>query len=136
MFETFEHTADVGLRVVAATLSELFAEAARGLTAQIVDNPEAIQLTETVTVTKRADQVDYLLFDWLSELIYLYECRQMLFGQFEIVLSGDQLTATARGEPVDRARHRLAHDVKAITYHQFQVRPIAEGYEAQFIIDL
>ena len=34
MYEVFEHTADIGLRITAPDLAGLFAEAARGTTAK------------------------------------------------------------------------------------------------------
>ena len=44
MFEHFDHTADLGLRVRAGTLEELLAEAGRGLLAMIVANPASVRL--------------------------------------------------------------------------------------------
>lgn len=40
-FESFEHTADLGLHVRAANVNDLFAEAGRGLFSVIVENPDA-----------------------------------------------------------------------------------------------
>lgn len=136
MFETFDHTADLGLRIAAATREELFSEAARGLTAQIVENSEAIEPRETVVIEKSGDAVDYLLFDWLDELLYQYECKQLLFREFRIELSDHSLRAECLGEPVDPSRHRLAHEVKAITYHDFIVEPTPDGWRAEFIVDI
>ena len=136
MFETFEHTADVGLRVTAPTLEELFAESARALTAQIVDNPEEIRAVEAVAVQKTADATDYLLFDWLSELIYLYECRRLIGARFDITLSDGRLDAVVHGETVDPERHSLSHDVKAVTYHEFKIEQTETGYQARIILDI
>ncbi len=41
MYEIFEHTADLGIRVCAGSLDELFADAARGLFAVMVANVDA-----------------------------------------------------------------------------------------------
>jgi SHS2 domain-containing protein len=136
MFETFDHTADLGLRVEAASREELFAEAARGLTAQIVENPEKISPRDEITIAKPGTEIDYLLFDWLDELIYQYEVRNRVFAEFDVRLDDTGLTATLRGETVDRGKHALSHEVKAITYHGFMVEPTDRGWRAEMILDI
>jgi protein archease len=136
MYETFDHTADLGLRIEAPTLEELYVEAARGITAQIVENVTEISTQETVSIAKQGTETDYLLFDWLDELIYQYEVRNRVFAVFEIELTDAGLTATVKGEPVDRKKHVLSHEVKAVTYHGFVVEETANGWRAEFILDI
>lgn len=136
MFETFDHTADIGLRVTAATLEELFAEAARGLMSLLVENPADVQPQVTETIRLAGTAVDYLLFDWLNELLFRFEGRGLLFCDFALRLDPDGLQATVRGEPYDGSRHRLAHEVKAITYHDFTVRETDDGWQAEMILDI
>jgi Uncharacterized conserved protein len=45
--EVFEHTADLGIRVTADTLEELFAEAAAGLLEVLTEDPTAVAARET-----------------------------------------------------------------------------------------
>ena len=51
MYETFEHTADLGLRIRADDLNTLFAEAGRALFSVIVENPEEIRTVEEMPFT-------------------------------------------------------------------------------------
>ncbi len=97
MYEHFDHTADLGLRVQAATLEELLAEAARGLLAMHVANPAAIRPTQSKTIELAADDPPYLLFDWLSELLYTFESEKLLLCEFDIQLS--QREGEASAEP-------------------------------------
>lgn len=136
MFETFDHTADLGLRIEAETLEELFVEAAQGITAQIVENVAEISPTNELTIEKQGTEIDYLLFDWLDELIYQYDVHNRIFAKFEINLTDDGFTATLRGEPVDRDKHVLSHEVKAVTYHGFSVEETESGWRAEFIVDI
>jgi SHS2 domain-containing protein len=136
MFETFDHTADIGLRVSAATLEELFADAARGLMSLLVENVGDVRPTLTETIQLVGTQTDYLLFDWLNELLFRFETRQLLCCEFTVRLSEQGLEATIRGEPCDRSRHRLAHEVKAITYHGLSVEPTERGWQAELILDI
>jgi hypothetical protein len=67
MYETFGHTADVGLRIRAADLNSLFADAAPAMSSVIVTNPESIRSERFVL---EADETDALLRRWLAELLY------------------------------------------------------------------
>ena len=124
MYETFEHTADLGLLVEAADLDSLFAEAGRGLLSILIENPDAVLPTCEVTIEVPGTERDYLLFDWLNELLYRYETEHLLFAQFDVSVGANGLTAMARGEPLDVQRHEPTHEVKAITYHEFVVSMI------------
>ena len=136
MYELFEHTADLGLRVHAATLEELLAEAARGLLAMLVANPEAVRPVQTKTIALAAEDPPYLLFDWLNELLYAFETDKLLLSEFDLHVAGKQLTATCRGERMDPAHHQMDHEVKAITYHGLRVEHKTHGWEAEVIVDI
>lgn len=136
MFELFEHTADLGLRVQASTLDELFIDAAQGLLAMLVANSADVRLVETKTVVLAADDVPYLLFDWLTELLYAFETEKLLFSQFELKVECNTLTASCSGEQMDEGRHRMEHEVKAITYHGLRVEQIESGWHAEIIVDI
>ena len=66
MYETFEHTADLGLRVRAATEEVLFADAARGLFSMIVPELASVKPTQSREFQISGRERDYLLFDWLN----------------------------------------------------------------------
>src|SRR4051812_1800632 len=96
MFELFEHTADLGLRVRAASLEELLIEAARGLLAMLVANPEVVRPLQTKSISVAADEPGFLLFDWLNELLFAFESEKLLFVQFELKLEDRNLQAICR----------------------------------------
>ena len=136
MYEHFEHTADLGLRVRATDLPALFADAGRGLFAMFVDNPNEIRTVEAVQFDISGTDRDYLLFDWLNELLYTFESRHLLLGDFDVRFTDQGLSATARGELLDPDRHQLGHEVKAITYHQLHISQTPDGWEAEVIVDI
>jgi SHS2 domain-containing protein len=137
MFEHFDHTADLGLRVRAVSLEELLAEAGRGLLAMIVANPASVELVQTRTIELPVGEASYLLFDWLTELLYAFESDKLLLREFDVQIAGGQLTATCRGEPMDKSRHEMDHEVKAITYHHLRVEQLADGtWFAEVIVDI
>jgi len=136
MYRFVAHTADLGLRVTAPSLEELFADAAAGLTAVIVADPSRIRPRETEAFAVSGADPSWLLVDWLAEVLAAFELRRMLFAEFAVTVGRDGLRAVARGERHDPARHALVHEVKAVTQHGLDVRRTATGWEATVILDV
>ena len=136
MYEIFEHTADLGLRVRGSSLEQLFADAATALFSVLVANLDAVRRVQEKTYTIDGHEHDYLLFDWLTELLYTFETQHLLLADFEVCLDVQGLQATCRGEPIDRQRHELDHEIKAITYHALKVEQTADGWLAELIVDI
>jgi len=136
MHETFDHTADLGLRIRSADLNALFAEAAQALFEIIVEDLTTIEPKRRVDIALSGREPDYLMFDWLKELLYYFDSEHLLLGKFEVKISEEGLTGSAWGEPLDRTRHHLEHEVKAITYHGLFVEQNEEGWLAEFIVDI
>jgi SHS2 domain-containing protein len=135
VYELFEHTADLGLRVRAVDLDRLFEEAGLGLFSMIVEPlPATVEHEAELRVAGR--RRDWLLFDWLSELLHLFESERLLCGAVSARVGASGVEATVGGERVDPARHRLQHEVKAITYHGLKVEPTADGWLAEVIVDI
>jgi SHS2 domain-containing protein len=136
MREFFEHTADLGLRIRAANLDALFAEAGECLFTAIVEDLATVRLEAVQTIEIAGTEREYLLFDWLRELLYRFDADHMVYSHFEVRVRDDGLTATVRGERLDPARHVLSHEVKAITYHDLRVERTADGWLAEVIVDI
>jgi SHS2 domain-containing protein len=136
--ETFEHTADLGLRVVGKDLPDLFESAAEGLYDVIVANREEVRDSESESVDLAAETLPDLLLAWLNELIFRTETQHRLYRRFHVQIDPSQphLEATIAGEPIDRDRHILDHEVKAATHHGLTVRPSDEGWLAEVILDI
>jgi SHS2 domain-containing protein len=131
-----DHTADLICRVEAPTLPSLFEEAALALTSLFVDDPGSVRPSEWLRFELAADDPAELLLDWLQALLVAFEVRHTLFAGFRVTLVPGRLRASAGGERVDPARHRLAHEVKAITYHGLALRETAEGWQAEVLVDV
>lgn len=136
MYETFDHTADLGLRIRAADLNTLFAEAAHALFAALVENPDAVAPSQRLDVSIGGSDREYLLFDWLKELLYRFEVEHLLLSRFEVQIGKDGLQGSVWGESFDPTRHELAHEVKAITYHGLRVEQTPDGWLAEVIVDI
>jgi SHS2 domain-containing protein len=136
MYETFEHTADLGLRIRGGDLDALFAEAARALFSVIVTNLDAVRPRQQIDFHIEGERIDDLLHDWLDELLFTFSTRHVLLSQFDVSVRDSVLTGIARGEPLDPARHEIDLEVKAITYHGLKVQPEGPGWLAEVIVDI
>ncbi len=136
--ELLEHTADVGLRIEAESLEELFREAGRAVLALSVDNPEAVRPDRLVRITIESEDVTSLFIDWLRELVFRISAERLLLCQFDLEIDpgGRRLEARCRGEQADWSRHQPGHELKAVTYHGLEVRRTEPGWFAQVIFDV
>ena len=137
MFETFDHTADLGLRVRAGDLNALFAEAGLALMSILVEDAASVRPTRRVEIDLPADEVEYLMFDWLRAILYHFEVDQMLVARCEVRVGPSAgLHAVLEGEAFDPSRHELSREVKAITYHDLRVEETEDGWLAEVIVDI
>ncbi len=136
MYETFEHTADLGLRIKANDLNSLFAEAARALFSVIVANLEEVQPVEEMLFAIKGHEAEDLLHDWLAELLFTFHVQRRLLVNFNVNIHSTGLTAVARGELTDPKRHEINLEIKAITWHGLKVVQQPDGWMAEVIVDI
>ncbi len=130
---------DLAFEATGDTPAELFQAAGLALFEGMADTGR-IQPRVRKEIRLRHAQIDQLLYDWLSELIYLKDAAGLLFVEFSVQLTQSEdwsLVATVRGEPIDPKRHALRADVKAVTYHQFEVvQTETGGWKARVVVDI
>jgi SHS2 domain-containing protein len=136
--ELFDHTADVGLRIHAETLDEVFRAAAGAMFDYVVVNRRDVLAADRSQIALDAETTDDLLVSWLNELIFRSETEHKLYTLFEVHVAADGLSLVAEiaGEPIDEARHILDHEVKAATHHGQSVKQVEGGWMAEVILDI
>lgn len=131
----FSHTADLGICGWGDTVEAAFAEAALGLMAAITSSNVAP--LQPVAISCQSSGLDLLLVAWLNAVIYEMASRQMLFGRFDIHITGNTLSATAWGEPVDRTKHEPICEPKGATLTELQVGRDACGiWTVRCVVDV
>ena len=135
-WEHYRHGADIGVRGIAETLAEAFAQAGLALTA-VITSLESVAAAAAVPIRCEAPDPELLLADWLNALIYAMATRHMLFSRFEVSLHGQALEAVAWGEPLDVVRHQPAVEVKGATYTDLRVERDPKGlWRVQAVVDV
>ena len=134
-FELREHTADVAVDARADTLSAVFAAVADGLAAASCDDVQPGG--ERFDVAVSAEGREALLFDYLDELIFQRDVREVLPVDNEAAVSteGDRwhCAASARGVPLESVD---AREVKAVTYSEMELAEDADGWHAYVVFDV
>lgn len=134
-FEVIEHTADIGIRAFGSTLQEAFENAALGMFSLMAEL-STVEERESLRVEVEGEDRESLLVEWLNELIYVLETKNLLLKRFKVEkLEETRLEAVAFGEPLDVQRHKLGEQIKATTYHMLKVTH-NQYWEAQVIFDV
>jgi SHS2 domain-containing protein len=135
-FEILNHTADIGIIVHGENLKTLFENAGEAFFRLITDLRKVKRRVER-RVNIGGESLDRLMVDWLSELLYLHDVENLLFKGFKVDSVGeDGLKAVVKGELFQEGVHVIKTEVKAVTYHQIEVRRENGRWKAQVILDL
>lgn len=133
-------TADVAFALWGESREELFRAAAEALVNEMVENPAAIHPRETVEFNLAQGALDLLLMDFLNELIYLKDARQLLLKVDKLEIGegpdGFSLKASCSGERIDPVRHHLLADVKAATLYRLKVVRVNGRWEGTVVLDI
>lgn len=141
-FRLRDHTADVAVEAGAPTLSGVFAAVGDGLTAAMCDDvPAPADDDVTVSFTVEAESREALLFDYLDQLIYERDVREVLPVDNEATVSSVsasdrdswRVEGRSRGVPLGRVD---AREVKAVTYSEMRLEEAADGWEAYVVFDV
>ena len=135
-FEVLDHTADIGLIVYGEDLQALFENAAEAFF-HLMTDLRKVRLRTERRIEIGKENLERLMVDWLTGLLYLHDVEHLLLKKFKVESVGeDGLTARVKGEPFQEGIHVMKTGVKAVTYHQIEVRETKEGWRARIIFDL
>lgn len=145
-YELRDHTADVAVEATAPTLSGLFEALAEGFTAASCDAVPADGERFEMRVT--AESREALLFDYLDQLVYERDVRDVLPVDHECVVDAPGVNdtadavpdsdawavrASARGVPLDRV---AAREIKAVTYSEMALEEREDGWYGYVVFDV
>lgn len=138
-FEYLPHPADARFIAHGTTLEETFEQAAYAMFGVIIQT-DALKPERSVDIELESEGLENLLYDYLSELLYLFEVEEIVFGRFRVYSIGKagsryMLKGSASGESLDTERHEFGTEVKAVTYHQLKIEKEDGEYSAHVIVD-
>ena len=133
-YTVLSHTADTGIEATAATFPELLGELATGMFA-LMGSPQPGVAERTVASVVESANIEELVVDALSELLYQSEVEDLFFCRFDVEADGPGVRITAAG--VDNATVELAGPpIKAVTYHDVAVAETDAGWYGRVYFDV
>ncbi len=140
-FEFRDHTADVQVRSWGSSLEEAFSQTAYSLMATITPNLKKITPIVEREITIEAEDKEALLFDFLSEFLYIFDVDEFVFNQIyvrsiEKFKDNYKLRATLKGEKFDLNKHEIGIEVKAITYSFLNIEEKHESIVIDIVFDI
>ncbi|UCF63026.1 MAG: archease [bacterium] len=139
-YKQIDHTADIAVSVSGSNVEDLFQTASRAWRQIVMGNSE-IAGVESQDFTLRSESLEELLVECLSELNYLLIVKHWIFQDYSNLhitrLSSDyKLTARISGEPLRKNKHRIELEIKAVTFHQMNIRKAMRHLETIIIFDI
>lgn len=140
-YEFFDHTADAAMRVIAPSPETLFESAAIGMFDLMTDiqsfRQSNLAQCELKKITFTGENFSELLMLWMRELLFLFSSQKKVPVAFEFeTLTVVKLSAAVYFLTFQPAKHVQKCEVKAVTYHQFDLKQTAEGWESTLIFDI
>ena len=133
-YEFFDHTADAKFRAYGKTVEEAFSSAAEAMTAVMV-KPESIDKKIRKEISAEGEDKKSLLYDFLEQLLVLLNEGFFLNSVEKIEIKGKVLKATVVGDSYKK-KYDINCEVKAITYHEMEVKKLKDRYMVQVIVDI
>lgn len=137
-YRYLEHTADVGVEVLAPTLQDAFAEAGVALFGIMTDVTK-FSPRDSVEISVSGHDLKSLLYEWLEELIYIFDTSGIVFVRMNVQkLQADppSIKGLGWGEKFDPSRSPGGTEVKAITYHRMEVETSERGALIRYFVDI
>ena len=141
-YEIIDHTADIGIKVYGRDLKTLFLNAARAMFEIMLEatKKESIFQREErkkYLVHKQDNNLEGIFVSWLGELLYLFSTEGLIMERADIEkLDANCIQAEVSGRIFSPNFYRIKTEIKAVTYHELEVKETGHGYEAQVIFDV
>ncbi|MEE8180255.1 MAG: archease [Nitrosopumilaceae archaeon] len=136
-YKFLEHATDAFIEVTASTLNEAFTLAAQSVVDITLDR-DTIEEKVQRKLTVSAQDLTYLLFNWLEEVNYQIITEGFSIARFSLEISKNsiyRLNATAYGEPINLKKHHFKIEIKAPTFHMMEIKQNG-GVTMRFLMDL
>lgn len=140
-YKFVDHTADVQVKSWGRNLEEAFSQTAYSLMATITPDLNKINPKIEKVLKVEAEDKEALLFDFLSEFLYIFDVEELVFSEIEVksvkkVNEQFELQAILKGEKFDKNKHELGIEVKAITYSFMEIEENKDDVQINIVFDI
>ena len=136
-YKILDHATDAFIEVTASSLIEAFEIAGYSVIDTILDNSKIENKNERNIVVKGKD-LNYLLYNWLEEIIYLIITEGFAIKKLKITLEKNEeytISAGIFGENIDIKKHGFKVEIKSPTFHEMEIKQ-EKQVTMKFLMDL
>ena len=137
-YRFLDHMTDAIIEAYGETLEEAFENAAKGVNDTMVDL-KTVMPNREFKITAKGHDFYSLLFDWLDQVMLLLVADGMVMSEFTVKIrkeNGYTLTGIAKGEKLNLDRHHYKVEIKAVTYHEMDIKQEKGKSTVRFLLDL
>lgn len=138
-FRYLDHVTDAIIEAYGSSLDEAFENSAKGLVNTMIDLKQISPDQEYEIVAKGYD-VKSLLYDWLEKVMLGLLIDNMALSDFKVKISENNgnyfLKGIAKGEVLDLKKHHYKMEIKAVTYHEMEIKQTEDIITTRFLLDL
>ena len=136
-YKILDHATDAFIEVTASSLIEAFEIAGYSVIDTILDNSKIEKKKERNIVVNGKD-LNYLLYNWLEEIIYLIITEGFAIKKLKITLEKNEeytISASIFGENIDIKKHGFKVEIKSPTFHEMEIKQ-EKQVTMKFLMDL
>lgn len=139
-FRFLEHTADMYIEADGKTLEEAFSNAAEGVGFMTVSSDNVNEKIKK-SFKIESENLESLLFDFLSKFLFFLDAENLVFHKVLVEKIEEKnkkwfLSAKAFGEEFNQDKHETGTHVKAITYHEMEIKKKGKDYIVKVLVDI
>jgi SHS2 domain-containing protein len=135
-YDFIDHTADLSVKVYGKNLEEIFINSSTAMM-DLICNINMVRPLKSININVSGSTNEQLLVNWLQELLYIHEVKNLLFCSFIIKsITKNNVSGSIQGEEFDKSRHELLNDIKAVTYNKMDIRKVGNKYSTIITFDI
>ena len=130
--------ADIAYEAYGKDLNELFENAAMAIF-ELSADIKTVEAKEKIEFELENEKLDNLLYDFLSEILFLKDSKYMVFRKVKVEIKEgkhNKLKAVLEGDTINPEKQHLENDIKAVTMHMFELKKVKSGFKARIVVDI
>ena len=133
--------ADIAYEAHGKDLNELFENAALAIF-ELSANLKTVEAKKKLEIKMENEKIENLLYDFLSEILFLKDSKYMVFKTVNIQIDEDKknkkykLSSVIQGDTINPEKQQLENDIKAVTMHMFKVEKEKNKWKATVVLDI
>ena len=136
IYQTFDHTSDLGVLVFGANLETLFKNSIKALNSLLIEK-EMTGGERTKNIELESTDREMLLHDFIAEALYLFWSENLLITDIKFTnLSKNYLKGQAQIYDISNKQIEINREIKAVTYHQLEIGKRDDYFYAKVVLDI